>query len=56
MLEQNEQLRMQRNYYDRLHANDLQVLNVNEYYERLKDCSKFKEPRDTSKRDAEKDS
>lgn len=54
--EQNEQLRIQRNYYRRLHVDDLRVLGVNEYYESLKDWSKFKGPRDTSKRDAEKDS
>lgn len=51
--EQNEKLRIQRNYYRRLHVNDLCILNAEEYYESLKDWSKFKEPRDTSKRDAE---
>ena len=54
--EQNEKLRIQRNYYRRLHVDDLYILNAEEYYESLKDWSKFKEPRDTSKRDAEKDS
>lgn len=54
--EQNEKLRIQRNYYRRLHVDDLCILNAEEYYESLKDWSKFKEPRDTSKRDAEKDS
>lgn len=53
--EQNEKLRIQRNYYRRLHVDDLCILNAEEYYESLKDWSKFKEPRDTSKRDAEKD-
>lgn len=53
---QNEQLRMQINYYRRLHIDDLRVLDVDEYYESLKDWRKFKAPRDTSKRDAEKDS
>lgn len=54
--EKNDKLRIQRKYYRRLHVDDLQVLSVNEYYEGLKDWSKFKEPRDTSKHDAEKDS
>ena len=54
--EQNEKLRMQRNYYRRLHVDDLCILNAEEYYESLKDWSTFTEPRDTSKRDAEKDS
>ena len=54
--EQNEKLRIQTNYYRRLHVDDLWILNAEEYYESLKDWSKFKEPRDTSKRDAEKDS
>lgn len=53
--EQNEKLRIQRNYYRRLHVDDLCILNAEEYYESLKDWSKFKKPRDTSKRDAEKD-
>ena len=54
--EQNEKLRIQRNYYRRLHVDDLCILNAEEYYESLKDWSTFTEPRDTSKRDAEKDS
>ena len=54
--EQNEKLRIQRNYYRRLHVDDLCILNAEEYYESLKDWSKFTEPRDTSKRDAERDS
>ncbi|MFR8064460.1 hypothetical protein [Thomasclavelia spiroformis] len=54
--EQNKKLRMQRNYYRRLHVDDLCILNAEEYYENLKDWSKFKEPRDMSKRNAEKDS
>lgn len=54
--EQNKQLRMQRNYYRRLHIDDLRTLDVDEYYESLKDWRKFKAPKDTSKRDAEKDS
>ena len=54
--EQNEKLRMQRNYYRRLHVDDLCILDAEEYYESLKDWSKFTEPRDTSRRDAEKDS
>ena len=54
--EQNEILKIQRNYYRRLHVDDLCILNADEYYEGLKDWSKFKEPRDTSRRDAEKDS
>ena len=54
--EQNEKLRIQRNYYRRLHVDDLCILNAEEYYESLKDWSTFTEPRDTSERDAEKDS
>jgi hypothetical protein len=56
VLEQNKQLRMQRKYYRRLHVDDLRILDADEYYESLKDWRKFKAPRDTSKRDAEKDS
>ena len=54
--EANEKLRIQRNYYRRLHIDKLCDLNAEEYYESLKDWRKFKEPRDTSKRDAKKDS
>ena len=54
--EQNEKLRIQRKYYRRLHVDDLCILHAEEYYENLKDWSKFTEPRDTSRRDAEKDS
>ena len=39
--EQNEKLRIQRNYYRRLHVDDLCILNAEEYYESLKDWSKF---------------
>ena len=30
--EQNEKLRIQRNYYRRLHVDDLCILNAEEYY------------------------
>lgn len=52
----NEQLRKQRNYYRRLHIIDLRFLDVDEYYDSLKDWSNFKAPKNTSKRDAERDS
>ena len=39
--EQNEKLRIQRQYYRRLHVDDLCILNAEEYYESLKDWSKF---------------
>lgn len=54
--ERNEGLRFQRQYYDSLHYVDLYPVNVDEYYEGLKDWSRFKQPRDTSRKDAEKDS
>ena len=39
--EQNEKLRIQRNYYRRLHVDDLCILNAEEYYESLLDWSKL---------------
>lgn len=49
-------LREQRQYYDRLHFIELQPLNAIAYYESLKDWSRFREPKDTSHKEAEKDS
>lgn len=54
--ERNEKLSFQRKYYDNLHYVHLYPVNVDEYYEGLKDWSRFKQPRDTSCKDAEKDS
>ena len=56
ILEQNKQLRLQRKYYRRLHIDNLYPVDVDEYYESLKDWSEFKVPKNTSKQDAEKDS
>jgi hypothetical protein len=56
VVERNEELRFQRRYYDSLHNLDIYPVNVDEYYDGLKDWSRFKEPRDTSRKDAEKDS
>lgn len=49
-------LREQSRYYDRLHFIELYPLNADAYYEGLKDWSKFREPKDTSHKEAEKDS
>lgn len=54
--ERNSALRLQRRYYDSLHYVDLSTVNADAYYDSLKDRSKFKEPRDTSRRNAEKKS
>lgn len=54
--ERNEELRFQRQYYNSLHYVDLNPINVDDYYESLKDWSRFKEPRDTGRKDAEKNS
>jgi len=51
----NEELKVYRKYCDNLCLDNLCVLSVDDYYESLKDRSKFKEPRDTSKRDAKRD-
>lgn len=56
ILEEYKKLTEQRRYYRRLHVDNLCILDPEEYYESLKDWSKFKEPRDTSKSDAERDS
>lgn len=56
ILEQNKQLRLQRKYYRRLHIDNLHPVDVDEYYESLKDWSEFIVPKNTSKQDAEKDS
>ena len=56
VVERNAELNAQRRYYDRLHFIELYPLNSEVYYENLKDWTKFKEPKDTSYKDAEKDS
>lgn len=53
--ERNAELHAQRRYYERLHFIELYPLNTEAYYESLKDWSSFKEPKDTSRKDAEKD-
>lgn len=53
--ERNNALFNQRRYYDSLHYVDLYPINASEYYEGLKDRSRFKEPKDKSHKDAEKD-
>ncbi len=54
--ERNIALLTQRQYYERLHFIELHPLNAKVYYEGLRDWSKFTEPKNTSRKDAEKDS
>lgn len=48
-------LREQRQYYDKLHYLRLLFLDPDNYYEGLKDYSTFKEPKNNSRKDAEKE-
>ena len=48
-------LREQRQYYDKLHYLRLLFLDPDNYYEGLKDYSTFKEPKNNSHKDAEKE-
>lgn len=56
IFDRNNALIEQRRYYDSLHFNDLYPFNADDYYDGLKDLSKFKEPSNTIRKDAEKDS
>ncbi len=49
-------LRKQRLYYDSIRYLDIMSIDPDIYYDGLKDWSQFREPKDTSRRDAEKDS
>lgn len=48
-------LREQRQHYNKLHYFELCPLDSDNYYESLKDNSVFKEPKDNSRKDAEKE-
>lgn len=54
--ERNNALSLQMEYYGSLHYVNLNTVNADAYYDSLKDRSEFKEPRDKSRKNAEKDS